>query len=275
MVMSEIPLGKQTQYPESYDPGLLFPVSRASNRSGIGITEGLPFGGFDHWRAYEMSWLSENGMPVVATADILVPCDSPFLIESKSMKLYFNSLNQHRFTSDEKVAVCIADDLSAAAGAPVSVQLHRLGSEDSSHTIEPTQVQLLDNIVIADPIFTPDASLLICNKAVKAGGTFVSHLFRSNCPITAQPDWGSIFVTYEGPEIDRESLLRYIVSYRQHEGFHEHCVEQIFQDLVRHCAPTSLNVSINFLRRGGLEINPVRSLNKSMAMAVLPRLLRQ
>lgn len=275
MVMSEIPLGKQTEYPQFYDPALLFSVSRSSNRSEIGITNVLPFGGFDHWRAYEMSWLSDSGMPVVATADILVPCDSPFLVESKSMKLYFNSLNQHRFVSDADVAACIARDLSAAAGAAVQVELHRLGSAKSSHTVDPTGIELLDNIVITDPVFSPDGSVLQCNNSVNAKGTFVSHLFRSNCPITAQPDWGSIFVTYEGPEIDAASLLRYIVSYRQHEGFHEHCVEQIFQDLVTYCAPVNLSVSINFLRRGGLEINPFRSLDRSVTMAALPRLLRQ
>lgn len=273
--MSEIPLGKQTEYPEQYDPGLLYPVDRAHSRSLIGIIDALPFGGFDHWRAYEMSWLSRNGVPVAAIADILVPCESPFLIESKSMKLYFNSLNQHRFISDEEVCGCITRDLSAAAGASVHVELHRLDSVASCHTVELDKVDLLDDIVIADPVFNPDASILICNSLVPSAGNFVSHLFRSNCPITAQPDWGTILVNYEGPEIDRESLLRYILSYRQHEGFHEHCVEQIFQDLLSRCSPSRLTVSINFLRRGGLEINPVRSLDKSIKMTAMPRLVRQ
>lgn len=275
MAMSEIPLGKQTEYPQHYDAGLLFAVSRSSNRSKIAIANVLPFGGFDHWRAYEMSWLDSNGMPAVATADILVPCESPFLIESKSMKLYFNSLNQHRFASDADVVSCIKNDLGNAAGAPVQVLLHRLGADVASHTVDVNDAVLLDNIVITDPVFTPDRSVLICNPSVIHQARVVSHLFRSNCPITAQPDWGSIVIEYTGPQIDQASLLRYIISYRQHEGFHEHCVEQIFQDLMAACTPASLTVRINFLRRGGLEINPVRSLDKTMGLMVLPRLLRQ
>jgi 7-cyano-7-deazaguanine reductase len=273
--MSENPLGKQTAYPQQYDPGLLFPVSRRSNRLKLGIIDGLPFSGFDHWRAYELSWLNANGSPVVAVADILVPCDSPFLIESKSMKLYFNSLNQSKFESDDEVVACITNDLSLAAGKTVDFELYRLDSAVSAHTIDLKSAKLLDSIIINEPVFSPDASLLVCNKSANVSESFVSHLFRSNCPITAQPDWGSILIDYEGPEIDRESLLRYIISYRQHEGFHEHCVEQIFHDLLKNCATTRLTVSINFLRRGGLEINPLRSLDRAIPMAVLPRLLRQ
>lgn len=273
--MSEIPLGKPVEYPEHYDPGLLFPVSRSVNRSTIGVSDSLPFGGFDHWRAYEMSWLNSAGVPVVAIADILVPCDSPFLIESKSMKLYFNSLNQHRFASDHDVENLIAIDLSVAAGAPVKVELHQLNELIALQPVDPVSAELLDDIAITDPVFIPDASVLICDQTIKSSAILVSHLFRSNCPITAQPDWGSIFIDYEGMEINRQSLLRYILSYRQHEGFHEHCVEQIFLDLLKSCAPTRLTVSINFLRRGGLEINPLRSLNKTTEMTALPRLLRQ
>jgi 7-cyano-7-deazaguanine reductase len=275
MVMSEIPLGKQTDYPEHYDPGLLFAVDRSANRLKIGVGDELPFGGFDHWRAYELSWLTSSGAPVVAVADILVPCNSPFLIESKSMKLYFNSLNQHRFASEGDALACITRDLSAAAGATVHVDLSSLGTAVSMHTTDSVSAALLDTIFIDNPVFSPDASLLKCSSSVTACETLVSHLFRSNCPITAQPDWGSIVVSYEGPEIDHESLLRYIISFRQHEGFHEHCVEQIFQDLVSRCAPVSLTVSINFLRRGGLEINPLRSLDMAVPVKVLPRLLRQ
>ncbi|MDO9519763.1 MAG: NADPH-dependent 7-cyano-7-deazaguanine reductase QueF [Pseudohongiella sp.] len=275
MVMSEIPLGKQIEYPEHYDPGLLFPVSRSVNRIKIGISDELPFGGFDHWRAYELSWLTLSGTPVVAVADILVPCDSPFLIESKSMKLYFNSLNQHRFESEADALACITRDLSVSAGTAIHVELHTLGRAVSMHTADTVAAELLDTIVITDPVFIPDASLLKCSNSAIVRKTLVSHLFRSNCPITAQPDWGSIVVSYEGPEIDRESLLRYIISFRQHEGFHEHCVEQIFQDLISQCAPERLTVSINFLRRGGLEINPLRSLDRTVPMTVLPRLLRQ
>lgn len=275
MTMSEIPLGKQTDYPQSYDPGLLFAVSRSSSRAGFDIGAALPFAGFDHWRAYELSWLTADGMPVVATADILVPCDSEFLIESKSMKLYFNSLNQHRFGSADEFVSCVAADLSRVAAAPVQVHLHKPGHDAAMHTVELAGIELLDDMVIRDPMFSPDVSLLSADPAVPMRGKFLSHLFRSNCPITAQPDWGSILIDYEGPAIDKASLLRYIVSYRQHEGFHEHCVERIFMDLQTRCRPSQLTVSINFLRRGGLEINPLRSLDKTIAMAALPRLLRQ
>lgn len=277
---SEIPLGKHTSYPQHYDAGLLFPVSRALNRSALGLVEAaLPFAGFDHWRAYELSWLDRYGMPRVALADILVPCESACLIESKSMKLYFNSLNQHRFDNDEQLVACISRDLSATAGAQVQVHLHAghsaTGTSGAVPTADIEDAELLDGIAITEPVFTPDAGLLKCNKAVRVSASLLSHLFRSNCPITAQPDWGSILVRYQGPEIDRESLLRYIISYRQHEGFHENCVEQIFQDLLRCCEPESLTVSINFLRRGGLEINPLRSLDRGLELTALPRLLRQ
>lgn len=273
--MSEIPLGKQTNYPTRYDPGLLFPVERLSNRSVLDLGRHLPFGGFDHWRAYELSWLTGEGMPAVATADILVPCQSPYLIESKSMKLYFNSLNQHRFRSQDEFLSCIENDLSRVAGATVVVHLHKAAGASEVHTTELTDAELLDDIVITDPLFSPDATILTCNRSEMIRAKFLSHLFRSNCPVTAQPDWGSILIDYEGPAPDKDALLHYIISYRQHEGFHEHCVERIFNDLLHAFMPSQLTVSINFLRRGGLEINPVRSLDKTIAMTALPRLLRQ
>ena len=282
--MSENPLGKQTQYPQQYDAAVLYPVPRLLNRKQLGLGgEALPFYGYDHWRAYELSWLLKGGKPVVAMADVFVPCDSPFLIESKSMKLYFNSLNQHEFTDHESVQNCIVEDLSRAAGKPVQVRLYELsaGLPGTLHTAQPSHTVIsLDNQQLEVSVYQPDASLL---KLAKTGSdargsiseTVVSDLFRSNCPITAQPDWGTISVSYSGAAISHASLLSYIISFRQHEGFHEHCVEKIYCDIQRVCAPTSLTVSINFLRRGGLEINPIRSSDADTQVKALARLLRQ
>lgn len=282
--MSENPLGKQTQYPQQYNAALLYPVPRLLNRKQLGLdADVLPFSGFDHWRAYELSWLLKGGKPVVAMADIFVPCESPFLIESKSMKLYFNSLNQHEFADHESVQNCIVEDLSRAAGKPVQVSLYELsaGLSGTLHTAQPSHTVIsLDSLQLDVSAYQPDASLL---KLAKTGSdthgnvseTVVSDLFRSNCPITAQPDWGTISISYNGAAISHAGLLSYIISFRQHEGFHEHCVEKIYCDIQRVCAPKSLTVSINFLRRGGLEINPVRSSEAETLTKPLPRLLRQ
>ena len=282
--MSENPLGKQTQYPQQYDAALLYPVPRLLNRKQLGLDAGtLPFYGYDHWRAYELSWLLKGGKPVVAMADIFVPCDSPFLIESKSMKLYFNSLNQHEFVDHQRVHNCIAEDLSRAAGKPVQVRLYELsaGLPEILHTAAPSHAATsLDSLQLDVSAYQPDASLLKLAETsdgaeCSVSESVVSDLFRSNCPITAQPDWGSISISYRGAAISHTSLLSYIISFRQHEGFHEHCVEKIYCDIQRMCAPQSLTVSINFLRRGGLEINPLRSSDADTQSKALPRLLRQ
>lgn len=273
--MSDIPLGKATVYPTAYDPGLLFPVPRSDNRRELGITaDNLPFAGFDHWRAYELSWLMPSGQPVVALADILVPCDSPNLVESKSMKLYFNSLNQHVFADTESAGRQMQQDLSAAAGAPVRVIVH--GSAASAvHTRDIAGAVVLDDLRVTTAVYQPEPQLLRCVSGTDVEETLCSHLFRSNCPITAQPDWGSVVIRYHGEQIDHESLLSYLISYRLHEGFHEHCVEQIFKDLSVACQPRTLQVSINFLRRGGLEINPLRSSDREVEAYPLGRLVRQ
>ncbi|MBJ56391.1 MAG: NADPH-dependent 7-cyano-7-deazaguanine reductase QueF [Gammaproteobacteria bacterium] len=287
MEHSGIPLGKQTSYPQQYDPAQLYRVARSDNRALLPFADArtgsadlsdkdLPFFGFDHWRAYELSWLQPSGKPVVATADIIVPCDSPNLIESKSMKLYFNSLNQHKLADMQEASELIARDLSLAAGKPVQVRLHPLTAGEH-HTSIDTSAVLLDELQIATEAFSPDAALLAIREdsSGPVSERLRSELFRSNCPITSQPDWGSITIEYTGQPINHESLLRYIISYRQHEGFHEHCVEMIFCDLMKICRPQSLTVSINFLRRGGLEINPLRTTRAGLAPQSLPRELRQ
>lgn len=271
----DIPLGKHTSYPDRYDPGVLFPVSRLANRQAMGVSGALPFFGYDHWRAYELSWLNSSGLPQVAMADILVPCTSANLVESKSMKLYFNSLNQHRFASREDFCACVRRDLSAVAGADVEVRVYDLDSCAGELVAQPDQVELLDTIPLEDPVFELDAGLLRLAGDNEVSATYVSHLFRSNCPVTSQPDWGSIVVSYTGSEPDRASLLSYILSYRSHEGFHESCVEQIFVDLLAALQPSRLTVSINFTRRGGLEINPIRSTHAFAQVTPLPRFVRQ
>lgn len=284
--MAENPLGKQVDYPQQYDVSQLFPVARATNRAAIGVSDSdLPFKGYDHWRAYELSWLAESGLPQVATANIYVPCQSPNIVESKSMKLYFNSLNQSIFASSEKVRQCIAADLSKAAGADVKVTLHGPDTQVLETSLMPASAVLLDTLgldtsAVEATNWQPDVTLLKSAETAGEEGAgrvqeqLYSHLFRSNCPITRQPDWGSILIDYSGQAISHLDLLRYIVSYRQHEGFHEHCVEMIFNDLLNTFNLDRLTVSINYLRRGGIEINPVRS-TESTDSIKLPRLIRQ
>lgn len=247
-------LGREVQYPSHYDPSLLFPIPRQGARAEMGITGvPLPFVGHDRWHLYELSWLDARGKPCVATATLTVPCDSAYLIESKSLKLYLNSLNAERFNRPEAVRERIVLDLSARAGADVRVEF---GLPPIEELLDGDNIDVLD--VDIDCYGPPQADFL------KAGPGHVaeilhSGLLKSNCPVTGQPDWASVTVQYQGPRIDREGLLRYLVSYRDHAGFHEQCVESIFLDLMQRCAPQSLRVEARYTRRGGLDINPCRS----------------
>ncbi|MCW4456045.1 NADPH-dependent 7-cyano-7-deazaguanine reductase QueF [Flavobacterium sp. MXW15] len=248
-------LGREVAYPSQYDPGLLFPIPRAGARAEIGIDDaGLPFIGHDRWHAYELGWLDARGKPCVATATLLVPCDSPNLIESKSLKLYLNSLNAERFNSAEAVRERIAVDLSVRAGADVLVEF---GLPPVDAVGEGENIDLLD--VDIDCYGPPQARFLAVDETVEADETLASALLKSNCPVTGQPDWAGVVIRYRGPRIDREGLLRYLVSYRDHAEFHEQCVERIFLDLMRHCRPQSLQVEARYTRRGGLDINPWRA----------------
>lgn len=251
------PLGQTTTYPSSYDAGLLFPIPRKHSRAELGISDPLPFRGYDAWRAYELSWLNNLGKPVVAVGEFLFPVTSENLVESKSLKLYLNSLNQERFESLEAVEAVIARDLGAAAQCRIIVKLWRL--QEAESTLATPDGCCLDSLDIAPETYTPAPQLLTTDQRQQVAETLYSDLFRSNCPVTSQPDWGTVVIRYDGQGIDHASLLRYLVSFRNHEGFHEECAERIFRDLQAQCAPRSLSVAINFLRRGGLEINPVRS----------------
>jgi len=255
--LAEAPLGRESAYPEHYDPALLYPIPRAANRAPLGITnDALPFVGEDEWHAFEVSWLTPRGKPVVAVARFRLPADSPNLIESKSWKLYLNSYNQTRFASRAEVSATLEQDLAAAAGAPVSVAL--FGVDDQALATQRLPGECIDELDVEIDAYTPDPALLTVGEEV-VEETLHSHLLKSNCPVTGQPDWGSVLIRYRGPQIDREGLLKYLVSYRQHQDFHEHCVEHIFTDLMARARPERLLVLARYVRRGGLDISPWRA----------------
>ncbi len=253
-------LGKQTGYSSSYDAGLLFPIARQSQWHKLGLEQGsLPFYGVDIWNAYELSWLQENGVPVVALASFRVPADSPNIIESKSFKLYLNSLNQSRFASWQQVSELLARDLSAVAGAGVQVTLSRLDRGEAMQ-IGNLPGTCLDNLDISIGQYDkPDAGLLKCDRQQLITESVHTHLLRSCCPVTGQPDWGSLCIEYTGAALCHDSLLAYVIGFREHQDFHEQCVERIFLDLYRLLQPEQLTVHARYLRRGGLDINPCRS----------------
>ncbi|WP_192036376.1 NADPH-dependent 7-cyano-7-deazaguanine reductase QueF [Halomonas sp. YLGW01] len=255
--LAEAPLGRESAYPERYDPALLYPISRAANRAPLGITDdALPFVGEDEWHAFEVSWLTPRGKPVVAVARFRLPADSPNLIESKSWKLYLNSYNQSGFASREEVIATLEQDLATAAGAPVAVELY--GVDDQALATQRLPGECIDELDVAIDAYTPEPTLLTVGEEI-VEETLHSHLLKSNCPVTGQPDWGSVLIRYRGPRLDREGLLKYLVSYRQHQDFHEHCVEHIFTDLMTRARPERLLVLARYVRRGGLDISPWRA----------------
>lgn len=249
------PLGKSTVYVDQYDPAQLFPIEREESWKRSGQNRYVvPFYGEDIWNGYEISWLNLKGKPMQCMAEFRIPADSPYLIESKSFKLYLNSFNQSCFASAAAVQDLMTKDLSKAAGAAVSVVFHTLDYEFPSAPA----AHCIDDLDIEVHSYQPEAKLLQLGQG-QHQGWLVSHLLKSNCPVTGQPDWGSVYIYYEGQQILNESLLAYIVSMRQHQGFHEQCAEQIYQDIWQHCAPQSLTVYARYVRRGGLDINPFRS----------------
>jgi 7-cyano-7-deazaguanine reductase len=276
---SHLPLGKQVDYPEHYDPNLLAPIPRLVNREKLGLYGTiLPFCGADVWNAYELSWLNPAGVPQVARGRFIFRHDTPNLIESKSLKLYLNSLNQERFASREEVRERITADLSTAAGAQVEVFVAPFSG--MQELLEAPSGLCLDALDVECTLYQPDPQLLRLAGENAAFTELVDEvlytdLFRSRCPITGQPDWATVTVCYQGAQIDHEALLRYLVSYRLHDDFHENCVERIFCDILDRCQPQSLSVEANFTRRGGLDINPVRSTSEMTNYAALPRYLRQ
>ncbi|MBC3870535.1 NADPH-dependent 7-cyano-7-deazaguanine reductase QueF [Undibacterium oligocarboniphilum] len=252
-------LGKNAAYKAEYDPSLLFPISRQGKRTEIGIVSALPFFGMDIWNAYEISWLNLRGKPQVAIASILVPADSLNIIESKSFKLYLNSFNQTRLDDTGALLRLLQQDLSAAAGAPVQVSL-TVPDQFGQLQMQELSGTLLDRLDIEVDSYAPDPGLLHADHtAAPIEETLVSHLLKSNCLVTGQPDWGSVQIHYVGAQIDQEGLLRYLIGFRNHNEFHEQCVERIFVDIMRQCKPQKLSVYARYTRRGGLDINPWRS----------------
>lgn len=258
--LKSLKLGQKTEYASQYDRTLLQPVPRALNRDGLGITQNQPFTiGADIWTAYEISWLNEKGLPQVAIADIYLDYQSQNLIESKSFKLYLNSFNQSKFADFNAVQQTMQRDLSECAQGDVKVQLNSVAVYDSQK-IDHLQGDCIDqqDIEITSYEFNADW-LKDCVSDEIVEEKLVSHLLKSNCLITNQPDWGSLHIHYVGRKIDHEKLLRYVVSFRQHNEFHEQCVERIFCDLMHYAKPEKLTVYARYTRRGGLDINPFRS----------------
>lgn len=267
-------LGKNTEYVSVYSPSLLCPIPRQQSRRELGINPGsLPFRGVDIWTAYEISWLNNDGKPVVAIAEFEVPANSPAIIESKSFKLYLNSFNQTAFTDAQSVSQTLESDLSSAAGATVMVRLKPLQSvalEGLGHFTG----ECIDDEPVKIDCYSPSPDLLALHKPEKiVSESLYSNLLKSNCPVTGQPDWASVFVQYRGAQIDRASLLKYIISFREHQDFHEHCVERMFLEIQERCQPEALTVYARYTRRGGLDINPYRTNGSEGPMDV--RLVRQ
>jgi 7-cyano-7-deazaguanine reductase len=258
-------LGKPAPYVDRYDPSLLFPVSRLPKRVELGLHGAPPFFGADLWTAFELSWLTPRGKPQVAIAHVTVPCESPNIVESKSFKLYLNSFSNTAFGSPEEVRDRIRADVSEAVwrGAPTqsSVGLRiLLPDQFDREPVHELDGLSLDRLDIECSRYTPAPELLTAAFSEQpVDEVLTSNLLKSNCLVTGQPDWGSVQIRYSGPQIDQGSLLQYLVSFRNHNEFHEQCVERIFMDLWRHCKPVKLVVYARYTRRGGLDINPFRT----------------
>lgn len=256
------PLGKDIRYPRAYSPEQLYPIARAQGRLStepLANAPSLPFIGWDLWRAYELSWLKPGGLPATAILKLWVPCDSPFIIESKSLKLYLNSLNHSVFANTTELLECLQRDLNQSVGAAVEIEL-LLPSAFEQEPIQEMITGCLDEQSLSISDYQPNADLLNdCTGSVVKSEHLFSRLLKSNCPVTGQPDWATLHIGYHGPAIDHAALLRYIVSYRDHQGFHEQCVERIFCDIMARCHPQTLSIYARYTRRGGLDINPWRA----------------
>lgn len=250
-------LGRQTPVVQEYAPHLLYAIPRAAAQHTLGLSESLPFHGVDLWHAYEMSWLDEVGKPVVWVGRFGVPAESPNIVESKSFKLYLNSLNSTRFPSAEKARATIIADIGAVAGASVTLELFPVG--DTSLAGARLSGECLDSLSVAPWSGEPKAEQLQLQAERTAEETVYSHLLRSLCPVTGQPDWATVWLHYRGKAMERSSLLQYIIAYREHQEFHEQCVERMFCDIVSRCEPEFLHIQAFYTRRGGLDISPFRS----------------
>jgi len=274
-IAKESELGKKSDYDASYNPSCLYPIPRAHKRIEIGIDPtNLPFIGFDCWNHYEVSWLNKKGKPMVAVAEIFYDCNSPNIIESKSLKLYFNSLNNTIFNSVTELESIIKKDLTDRVVADVSVVIHPLDKLNNAAIQKSFTGESLDHLDVECTIYMVEPSFLSVSDEI-VEEMLCSDLLKSNCLVTNQPDWGSVQIIYKGKKINREGLLKYIVSYRNHNEFHEQCIERIFVDIMHYCQPESLTVYGRYTRRGGLDINPYRTSEKSLPDDKNSRLIRQ
>lgn len=256
-MLKESPLGKTTVYIENYSPEQLYPISRSIARNKLSFGDKFPFEGVDIWTGYEISWLNTKGKPEIAMAEFHIPCMTPNVIESKSFKLYLNSFNQSTYASFEEVKSIMTKDLSEAAGSQIRVHLFPPSELNDRHLGEFTGI-CLDDLDIETDVYHVNPDFLTTSSEHVTEKVY-TNLLKSNCLATGQPDWGSAYIHYSGPKIDHEGLLKYIISFRKHSGFHEHCVEQIYHDILKRCQPEQLTVYARYTRRGGLDINPFRS----------------
>jgi 7-cyano-7-deazaguanine reductase len=267
-------LGKKSAYDPHYNPDLLFPIPRQGKRDEIGVMGDLPFTGFDLWNHYEVSWLNEKGKPVVAVAEIVFPCESQNILESKSMKLYFNSLNNTKFRDLATVETMVIQDLSQRAGLPVTVRIVDLIDAHADQYHARMAGVCLDDLDVECSVYHVHPDYLTTTSTI-VEETLFSNLLKSNCLVTHQPDWGSVQISYKGNKINHEGLLQYLVSFRNHNEFHEQCIERIFVDIMRQCQPESLSVYGRYTRRGGLDINVLRATRDVAIQVSNERLIRQ
>ena len=254
---SDTELGRETSYSDQYDASLLDPIPRTKAREES--TDAAAFIGVDLWTAFEISWLNNDGLPQVAIGEFIFPCTSDAIIESKSFKLYLNSFNQTQYPSMDAVQGVMQNDVSVASGADVAVVLYEVGDFNRVRPVEESQGTCIDQRAVTIDTNQPDTSFLQVDNRRPVTETLYSHLLRTNCPVTDQPDWASLYISYKGAQINADGLLKYVVSFRQHQDFHEQCVEKIFSDIMQRCEPTELSVYARYMRRGGLDINPYRS----------------
>ena len=271
---SQSDLGKKTEYDTQYNPDKLFPIPRKLNRDQINVPEKLPFFGYDLWNHYEVSWLNQKGKPITGMAKIIYACDSPNIIESKSMKLYFNSFNNTKMNNIEMLLSVIKKDLETRIESSVTIQLIPLNEVKNAKYYRGMNGVCIDNLDIECKDYTLNPAYLSTDIAT-VSETLYSDLLKSNCLVTNQPDWGSLEISYQGRKINHAGLLRYIVSFRNCNDFSEQCIERIFMDIMQYCQPEKLTIYGRFTRRGGLDINPFRSTEKIIPEDINNRLCRQ
>lgn len=268
-------LGHSSEYDSQYNPERLFAISRDIKRKELGIDPNkLPFYGFDCWNHYEVSWLNEKGKPVVAMAEIIYDCATPYLIESKSLKLYFNSFNNTPFKNSEAVQLTIERDLAPRLGKEAQVRIFSLKEQELAKIQLAPSGECIDELDVECSVYLVEPNYLAVEEK-QVDEVLYSDLLKSNCLVTNQPDWGSVHIAYTGKQINREGLLKYLVSFRNHNEFHEQCIERIFVDIMHCCKPEKLTVYGRYTRRGGLDINPYRSTEKTQPQKLNQRLIRQ